>query len=322
MMYTQKYATYMLVLSVALSVLFIGSVAFAQQGGGGSGGGSSNSSSAQQDRDRTQDPAAATDDLPAQDRAQDQDKLMDGTGENCDGTGDCDGTPDQDRLKLMDGSGDNCIGDGDCDGTPDQDRDRLMDGTGDNCVGDGECDGVPDQLRDRVHADTATSLRDYIQEQTQLRLQQTPAADQAGAGVMNRTHTEAQLATEAFEMAEPLLGQHGPRMSEVAREVNQAMDGLATREAALQDRSRLQLFLFGSDDEVVSEMQQAMQENQTRMQEMQQLLDDCGDCDEGATQVLVTQLQNMQREQDRLQQVTDDAASRQGLFGFLFGWLR
>lgn len=111
-------------------------------------------------------------------------------------------------------------------------------------------------------------------------------------------------------------------MSAVAAEVNQATRELEQRETALENRNRVRLFLFGQDDEVVAAMQQTMTEQQTRIEEMKQLMMDCTDCDQGITEALLAQVQNLEREQNRLQTVVDDADGRTGLFGFLFGWMR
>ena len=301
---TRKYAMYTFVLLMAFLMLFAGAMVNAQQGGGGGAGGGAGSGDQQQDRDRVPDPATGGDTTPSQDR--DQDRLQDGTGDNCVGTGDCDGTPDQDQLRT-------------------QDQDRLQDGTGDNCVGTGDCDGVPDQDRDqdrdRIHVDSTAALEQYVQQQQQERLR-TYTETETGAGEMMQSRVQAQVAADAVMAAEPLMGGNGPHMSEVAQQVNQAMNGLATREEALQNRSRLQLFLFGQDDEVVAEMRQEMEQNQNRIEEMKQYMLNCEDCDQGATQFLVNQIQQMEREQARLQTVTDEAADRVGLFGFLFGWMR
>jgi len=236
----------------------------------------------------------------------------------------------QDRDRLQDGTGDNCL-DGDCDGDPDQDRvqtqDRLQDGTGD---GDQDRDRVQDQTnvpegmdpaqaraQQNIRIQTAGELEQYVQEQNRIRAQ-----TQDAAGSQMQTREEARVAADAVVAAELMLGANGPRMSEIAREMNQAYAGMAAREEALQNRGRLQLFLFGQDDEVVAAVQQEMEQNQNRVEEMTQYMRNCEDCDQEVTQMLVTQIQNMEREHSRLQEVANEAAGQRGIFGFLFGWLR
>ncbi len=231
------------------------------------------------------------------------------------GSGAGSGTMQQDRDQLQ-------VDDPQMDQDRDQlqDKDQLRDGTG---------DGVPDQDRlqtqdqDRIHVDTVDALHQYIQEQQQTRLQEkvtTNTDETDGERVQSRV--QAQVAADAVTVAERLMGANGPRMSAVATEVNQATQALAQNEEKLETRSRVQLFLFGQNDEVVAVMQQEMEQQQTRIEEMKQLLLTCDDCDQQATEALLAQIQNMEREQARLQTVVDDADDRTGLFGFLFGWLR
>jgi hypothetical protein len=271
-------------------VLTLTTTALAQ--GQGQSGGSSGSGLGDQTRDRIQDPALHEGDYePAQDR--DRDRLQDGTGDNCTASSDCDGVPDQDRLR-------------------EQDQDRLQDGTG---------DGVPerdrDRTQDRLRVDSVTALQEYVREQNRIRLQ-----EESATGTQVQTRTEARVAMDAIEVAEPLLGQRGPRMSEVAREMGQTVNELAAQELRLENRGRLQRFFFGQDDEVVATMQQEMEQNQNRIEEMKQYLSECEDCDEETVEYLASQIQNMEQEHNRLRLLIDNAAEQDGLFGFLFGWLR
>jgi hypothetical protein len=217
---------------------------------------------------------------------------------------------------------------------PDPDRDRLRDQDQTNAPAETtqaqmrsqeqvqvqQMDGTGDgqqQNRDRVRTESTESLRAFIQEQEQERLQ-----DGSGVGERSQSRARAQVATEVFQAAEPLMGQNGPRMSEVATEVNQAFRGMEQREQALENRSRVRLFFFGQDEGVVGAMQQEMEQNRLRIEEMRQLMESCDGCDPEAQEPLMTQLQNMEREQERLETVAADAEGRQGLFGFLFGWMR
>ena len=220
-------------------------------------------------------------------------------------SGTADQLRDQDRMMSDDP---------DQDRTRTQDQDQLQDGTG-----DGEPDQDRDQDRDRLRdqVQTPDQLQQFIQERTRER-DQSPE----GTGPSVRSRTEAQVAAEAMIASERMLGQNGPRMSEMAEEMNRAMVGLETREEALHNRSRLQLFLFGQDETIVGEMQQTMEQNQERIQEMKQYMLDCTDCDQQATETLVNEIQKMEREHERMQAVVGDATDRQGLFGFLFGWLQ
>jgi hypothetical protein len=174
--------------------------------------------------------------------------------------------------------------------------------------------GSPVQNRNQVA--TSAELEQFVRAREQERLE-----DNTGVGVQERIRVQAEIATEAVTAAEPLLGSNGPRMSAVAAEVNQAFRGLAQRETALEERSRLQLFFFGHDEAQVALMQQEMEQNRVRIAEMRQLTANCDDCEPGVEEPLMAQLQHMEQEQERIERVADEAAARRGVFGFLFGWM-
>lgn len=277
--------------SLLFAAMAVALPAAAAQGSGSSGGQSSGAG--QQDQDRIQDPATHDGAEPDQDRDRDQLQLHATTAED---------VPDQDRDRLQ--TQDRIQDPATHDGTgPDQDRDRLQ-----------------TQDRDRIHVDTTAALRDFVNEQNQNRMRSEGTAT-SGQGMTTQERVRAEVATQAFVAAENMLGPNGPRMSEVAQEVNQAMNGLSVREEALQNRSKIRTFFFGQDQDQVQLMQQEMEQNQNRLEELKQLLKDCDDCDQETIQLLVEQHQMLEQEQNRVQVVAEEAAGKHGIFGFLFGWI-
>jgi len=250
-----------------------------------------------------------------------EDQLKDGSDDGMQrGTGasnndDSDDEDDEDSNDSTSGKQDRVQDPSLHDGNEDpvQDRDRIQDQT--NIPEGAPTTQAQSQEQSRLH--TTQDLEQYVRDQNKTRLQVSD-----GEGSQTQTRTEAQIAADAFVAAESLLGGSGARIREVAQEMNQATKNLATQEEALQDRSRVQLLLFGQDSDVVATMQQEMEQNQNRITELKQFMLNCEDCDQGATEVLVTQIQSMEREQNRLQDIVVDADKKVGLFGFLFGWMR
>ena len=58
--------------------------------------------------------------------------------------------------------------------------------------------------------------------------------------------------------------------------------------------------------------------NQERIQEMQQLITQCQDCDASVKEMLQEQLQEMEQTQTRLQQVAQNEKQDRGIFGWLW----
>jgi hypothetical protein len=176
-------------------------------------------------------------------------------------------------------------------------------------------DALREQAREQEHVQSPEELRQYVQERTQAQVQQSGEASDEAVHLRNR----AQIAVQAIQAAENMLGQNGPRMSAVAEEANQAAQGMAQREEALEKRSWLRAFFFGQDQEQAQALQEEAEQNRVRIQEMNQLLTSCDDCDGEVRTLLQEQVQTMLQEQDRLDQVAEKAVGRWGLLGWLFG---
>ncbi len=322
---------------IALSILFVASLmfagqAFAQGGGSGGSGGASGSSGGQgdqtQDRDRVQDPTTHDGDEPIQDRNQDQ--LQDGSGDNCINDGDCDGVPDQDRLQTQDRDR---LQDGTGDGVPDQDRtqdrDRLRDPSlhiGDEPIQDQDQlrDRLRDQLedldqdrdRDRIRASDSTGLQEVISTSEAV-------SDDVTGGLeveireLARNRNRVEVGVMALIAAQNMIGQEGRQIATLAQEIHSAHRTMAQEEEQIQSRGFLSRFFFGGDSDSATAIQNQLQQNEQRMEQIRQYLNDC-DCDEQVRTMLQEQVQNMEQEHARLQQLAEDESSRWGLFSWRF----
>lgn len=169
-----------------------------------------------------------------------------------------------------------------------------------------------EQIQARIH--TSEELEEFIQKRT---LEQTQNQEE-GSG-STKSQGRVIVATEAMMSAQEILGIRGPLMSKIAEEVNQATKGMATREESIEKHGWLRTFFFGQDHEQASALKNEAEENRARVQEMNQLLTDCKECDEQIRTTLGDQLQILLDEQDRLDQVANEALNRKGILGWLFG---
>lgn len=287
-------------LILAFLVLFMGT-ALAQQGSGS--GGNSGGGGGDQDRVQLRDPIS-DEEIMQQDQLRDQDQIhqTDGSGTGNQGVG------DQDRVRLQDQS----VIDGaqQRDQSRDQDQLHLQTATG-SYSGSQE----QNQVRNQIRASSSEGLGLYIQEQTRLQNQQQTGDVEEKVQLRNKS----QVAVRSIQVAEEMLGQNGPRMSKVALEVNNVTEAMVQREESLQERSWFRTFLFGQDKQTAQTIQQEAEQNRNRIQEMNQLLVDCGECDGEVKTMLQEQLQTMSQEQDRLNLVAEEAISKRGILGWLFG---
>ena len=289
-------------------VLLIPIALFAQGGGGGSTGSGSGGGGDNQTQDR--------------------DRLQDGTGENCVGDADCDGVPDQDRLQT-------------------QDRDRLQDGTG---------DGVPDQIqdrdqqrdhslnigieplldreqlrdrlrtqlvdpdqdkdRDRIRANDSAGLREVIIVSEEVR---DDVVNQLSAELREqmRNRSRVEVGVMAFMAAQNMVGPSGEEIVSAAQNIGSSTQAAVRAEEQIQNRSRLTRFFLGGDTDAAELIKNQVQNNEQRLRQIRQQLDDC-ECTEEVRLILQEQLQNMLQEQDRLREVADAEEKTWGLFSWRF----
>lgn len=282
------------VLGLLGALIFMPVVIFAQGNGGSSAG--------SQDQDRDRD----TLNDPQQDRDRDQDCTV---GTDCEPIQDRDQTKDQDRIQdptLSDADG--------------PDRDQLRDQTQDqDCLAGDDCDPIQDQDRDRLQVHTPDQLRDVIQEQQKF-MQDSEDGMEEQVSQIYRNQNQVRIAAMALSSSSDLLGPIGPAISKIAQDFDASVEATTRAEEQIMNRSAFARFFFGSDDEEVTNLSNQLVQNQSRVQELNRLMDEWNG-DSQIQAMLKEQIKNIEQEQLRLQQFVDEESTHQGLFGFLFGWL-
>jgi len=263
-------------------------------------------------QNQTRDQAKDQDrvDLPKQDQIRDQD---------CDQSGDCDPIQDRDQTRDQDRTQDPTAVNGDG-----PDRIQLRTQTQDqDCIAGTDCDSIQDrdrdQDRDRFQIQTPDQLRNLIQEE-QRQMQQGESEMADGVQQIYRNQNQVRVAARALASSSEILGPIGPAVSRIAQDFDNSVQATIKVEEQIQNRSRLAKFFFGSDDDQVGNLSNHLEENKNRIQELN-LLMDTWDGDAEVQTILREQIQNMEQEQVRLQQLVDEEAGTRGLFGFLFGWI-
>ncbi len=172
------------------------------------------------------------------------------------------------------------------------------------------------QQQGREQARNGSELQLMVQERQQTMDQQAdqlPQGEQAAARNQNRIR----LAVYAITGAETLAGEAGPRLVQHAEQINASVQATVQAEEQIRSRSGLVRFFLGGDQAAADEIQQQVEQNQNRIQEMNQLVQQC-ECDNETKAVLQEQLRNIEQEQNRLQTLAQEEQQEQGLFGWLF----
>ena len=76
-------------------------------------------------------------------------------------------------------------------------------------------------------------------------------------------------------------------------------------------------FFAGGDEEAAEEIEQEVNRNQERIQELKRLMQEC-DCNEELKAMIQEHIQNMEQEQNRLQELAENEKNSKGIFGWLW----
>jgi hypothetical protein len=123
-------------------------------------------------------------------------------------------------------------------------------------------------------------------------------------------------AVHALLASEDLVEGIGPQVSQIAREFNNSVQATIKAEEKIQQRSMISRFFFGGEEEAAGAIQQEVDRNQDRIQEMTRLLENC-QCGEEVKTMIGEQIQKMQQEQERLQQLAESEVKSNGIFGWI-----
>ncbi|MFH1823326.1 MAG: hypothetical protein ABH817_01250 [archaeon] len=124
-------------------------------------------------------------------------------------------------------------------------------------------------------------------------------------------------AVHAFLSMEDLVGVIGPRVSVIAREFNNSVNKTAKAEERIYKKSGFAKFFTGGEEVAVEELEEELDENQNRIQELQQLMGNC-ECSEELRNLFQEQIQNMEQEQTRLRELAQKEKRNKGMFGWLW----
>jgi methyl-accepting chemotaxis protein len=115
---------------------------------------------------------------------------------------------------------------------------------------------------------------------------------------------------------EDLVGGIGPQVREIARNFNNSVQATIRAEERAQRRNALQRFFAGGDNEAAEEIEEKVNQNKERIQQLKQLREECA-CGSEVKEIMREQIQNMEQEQTRLQELAQREKGK-GLFGWLW----
>ena len=125
------------------------------------------------------------------------------------------------------------------------------------------------------------------------------------------------LAVHALLASKDLLGGIGPRVSDIAREMNDSVATTTSAQVQIESRGFLTRFFFGGDDTAAEAISQAVARNQERVEALTGLLAEASVSTE-VKAVLEAQIAALTEVQVRLQALAEKEQKAWGLFSWRF----
>ena len=133
-----------------------------------------------------------------------------------------------------------------------------------------------------------------------------------------KNQNEVRIAVHTLLSMENRTGGIGQNISAIAREFNNSVTMSEKLEQKIQDRSGIMRVFLGGDRDAAGQLANITVQNQARIQKIQQLIA-TENLDPDVRAFLEEQLQAMQTEETRLEQLATREQQDRGLFGSLLG---
>ncbi len=181
-------------------------------------------------------------------------------------------------------------------------------------------EGDQEETLGQQKARTITEAREMVQEKKQEMTQEMQGLSSVQQKVY-QNQNKVREAVHALLSLEDLAPGIGSQVSQIAREFNNSVQATIMAEEKIQKRNTFVRFFMGGEKNAAEDMEQELNQNQQRIQGLEQLREECA-CGEEVKAMMQEQIQNIQQEQERIQQLIDTEKSAKGLFGWvrnLFG---
>ncbi len=168
-------------------------------------------------------------------------------------------------------------------------------------------------------AGTISEARSMVQERKQEMAQEMQILSNVEQKVY-KNQNKVREAVHALLAMEDLVKGIGPQVSQIAREFNNSIEKTVMAEEKIQKRNVFARFFMGGDKKAAEEIEGELTQNRQRVLELRQLKKDCLDCDEEVETMMQEQIENIEQEQGRLQQLVNKEKKSRGVFGWIRSW--
>lgn len=167
-----------------------------------------------------------------------------------------------------------------------------------------------------VQARDADELKEMIQQRQQEMSQEMSGLDEKQQNIY-QNQNKVRTAVHSLLAMENLAGNKGARISEIAKEFNNSVQATIRSEEKIESKGSLSRMLTGGDAEAAGELERQTIQNREKIQELNQLKNEC-ECDPEVKAMMQEQINNMEQEQARLEQLAQSEKQSKGLIGWLW----
>lgn len=175
------------------------------------------------------------------------------------------------------------------------------------------------QQRTQLEVQKLNEIKQGVQQRQQEMNQEMQQLKEGQQNVY-QNQNQVRLAVHSLLAMEDLVGGIGPQVSQIAQEFDNSVQATIRAEENIQTRNRIIRFFAGGDQEAAQLIEQEVNRNRERIQQLKQLREQC-DCGEEVKAMFQEQIQDMEQEQNRLQQLAQNEKQYKWLFGRFFNWL-
>ncbi len=122
---------------------------------------------------------------------------------------------------------------------------------------------------------------------------------------------------QAIGEVNELVSVNAANVTRLETELRESLNTTAQAEVRIKERNQVVRFFIGGDDSAARQLLGELEQNQDRIREMQQLIDQCS-CSQDVQDVLREQLRDMEQEQERLRALAQQEIDDEGLVGWLW----
>ena len=164
-------------------------------------------------------------------------------------------------------------------------------------------------------ADNVTALRAQIQVERET--DQAEIANLTAAQKLRLTNWyDVRIAAHSLMAMENLTGEIGPRVAEIADDINASESNITPLEQRIENGNSLFRFMFGGDKAAANQIDDQVALNQQRIQTLEQLVQN-STLQPDVQQAIQEQITVLQQEQDRLANLTAAERNTTGLFWWI-----